>query len=75
MFTKFTKKFGFTLGCLAAVLIFASVCGFSWILTCGLVYLITLCFGWTFNWAVATGVWLVMWLLSSVFKSNVTVKK
>ena len=67
MFTKFTRKFGFTLGCLAAVLIFALVCAISWILTCGLVYLITLCFGWTFSWGIATGVWLVIWLLNSIF--------
>lgn len=75
MFTKFTKKFGFTLGCLAAVFIFAAVCAISWIITCGLVYLITLCFGWTFSWAIATGIWFVMWLLKSIFTSNVTVKK
>lgn len=75
MFTKFTKKFGFTLGCLAAVAIFAVICAISWIITCGLVYLIALCFGWTFSWAIATGVWLAMCLLQSVFKSNVTVKK
>lgn len=75
MFTKFTKKFGFALGCLAAVAIFAVLCASSWIITCGLVYLITLCFGWTFSWAIATGVWLAMCLLQSVFKSNVTVKK
>lgn len=75
MLRKFTKRFGFTLGCLTAVAVFAAICAVSWILTCGLVYLITLCFGWTFSWGIATGVWFVMWLLKSVFSSNVTVKK
>ena len=47
----------------------------SWIATCGIIKLITMCFGWTFKWSVATGIWLVMALLKSVFKSNVSVKK
>ena len=46
--------------------------GFSWILTCGVIKLITLCFGWTFKWGIATGIWLVICILKSVF--NVTVK-
>ena len=75
MFTKFTKKFGFALGYLAVVAIFAAIAGVSWIATCGLVYLVTLCFGWTFSWGIATGVWFLMFLLRSVFSSNVTVKK
>lgn len=67
MFTKFTKKFGFALGCLLAVVVFAAICGISWIATCGLVYLVTLCFHWTFSWAVATGIWLMMILARSIF--------
>lgn len=42
----------------------------SWIVTCGVIKLITLCFGFTFKWSFATGIWLIMCLLSSVFKSN-----
>lgn len=67
MFTKLAKKLGYGLGCLAAVLIFVFACSLSWIATCGLVYLITLCFGWTFSWGIATGVWLLIWLLNSIF--------
>lgn len=67
MFTKFTKKFGFALGCLFAIVVFAAICGVSWIATCGLVYLVTLCFDWTFSWAVATGIWLLMILARSIF--------
>lgn len=44
----------------------------SWIITCGIFYLITLCFGLEFSWLTATGVWLVMVLLRSIF--SVTVK-
>lgn len=75
MFSKFTEKFGVALGCLFALIILAVIGAVSWIATCGIIYLITLCFGWTFSWAIATGIWLLMFLLSSVFKSNTTVKK
>ena len=68
MFTKFTKKFGYALGCFFAVLLVALLLGISWIITCGFIYLITLCFEWTFSWGIATGIWLVMWLLNSIFK-------
>ena len=39
----------------------------SWIVTCGIIKLITLCFGVTFSWLIATGIWLVFLLLRSVF--------
>ena len=52
---------------------FLTVCyGLTWIVTCGIIKLITMCFGWTFKWSVATGIWLIMCLLQSIFK--VTVK-
>lgn len=60
-------------GAVAAIviLILALLYGFSWIVTCGIIKLITLCFGWTFKWSIATGIWLVICILKSVF--NVTV--
>ena len=42
--------------------------GVSWIATCGVVKLITICFGWTFKWSIATGIWLLLWLLDGLFK-------
>lgn len=47
--------------------------GLSWIVTCGIIKLITMCFGLTFKWSIATGIWLIICILRSVF--NVTVKK
>ena len=47
----------------------------SWLLVCGVIKLITLCFGWTFSWGLATGIWLAMFLLRSIFSSDVTVNK
>lgn len=44
--------------------------GISWIATCGVVYLITLCFGWDFSWLMATGVWASAYLIKSLFFRN-----
>lgn len=54
------------------ILILALACGVSWIVTCGVIKLITMCFGLTFKWSVATGVWLIMCLASTVFKTTVS---
>lgn len=63
-------------GAVAAIviLILALLYGFSWIVTCGIIKLITLCFGWTFKWSIATGIWLVICILKSVFKVTVNSK-
>ena len=42
--------------------------GLSWVVTCGIIKLITMCFGWTFKWSMATGIWLIMCLLPLIFK-------
>lgn len=47
--------------------------GLSWIVTCGIIKLITMCFGLTFKWSISTGIWLIICILKSIF--NVTVKK
>lgn len=55
---------------LAALTIIACY-ALCWLVTCGIIYLITLCFGLTFTWWAATGIWLVMCLLKSIFTVNV----
>ena len=57
---------------LIAIVMFLVLGAISWIITCGIFYLITLCFGLEFSWLTATGVWLVMVLLRGIF--SVTVK-
>lgn len=39
----------------------------SWLSVCGIIKLITMCFGLTFSWSVATGIWLILWLLKIAF--------
>ena len=44
------------------------VLALSWIVTCGFIKLITICFGWTFKWSIATGIWLILLLLEARIK-------
>ena len=67
------KKGG--IGCVIAIVIFGLLYSISWIITCGIIKLITLCFGWKFSWSIATGVWLIMCLLTPIFSTHTTVKK
>lgn len=55
---------------LIVALFFIFIYGISWILSCGIIKLICLCFGLKFKWSVATGIWLIMCLLQSVFVSR-----
>ena len=57
-------------GCAVALVIitiFVFSYGLSWIITCGIVKLITLCFSWTFSWSIATGIWLIICILRLIF--------
>lgn len=63
-------------GCIVAIIVLLLASGLSWILTCGILYLISLCFSLAFSWSIATGIWLVLFLLSSFFRSvNTNSKK
>lgn len=55
------------MGYILAVLFIIFVYALNWIVTCGLIKLITLCFGWAFSWAIATGIWLVILILKTIF--------
>lgn len=68
---KKTKNTGIGVVCIVVVILLCSV---SWIVTCGVIKLITMCFGLTFKWSVATGIWLVMALLRTIFKSSSVAK-
>ena len=57
---------------LVIILIIVAAYALSWIVTCGIIKLITMCFGITFKWNIATGIWLVICILKSIF--NITVK-
>ena len=67
--------FGAALTILITTLLFLGGLFLSWICTCGVVKLVTMCFDWTYSWPIATGIWLLMCLARTVFKNNVTVKK
>lgn len=58
------------LGCLFVVIGVIFLLVISWLATCGLVYLATLCFGYEFTWLFGTGVWIVLWLIKSIIPSG-----
>lgn len=62
-------------GCIITILAVLLAMGLSWILTCGIIYLVTLCFSLVFSWPIATGIWLILFLLSGFFRSNSSSKK
>lgn len=55
------------------ILVVVAMYAISWLVSCGIIKLICLCFGLTFSWAIATGIWLIMILLRGIF--SITVKK
>ena len=50
------------------IFIAAAVC--SWLFTCGIVKILTLCFGLDFSWGVATGIWIIWWIFNSIFNKK-----
>lgn len=48
--------------------------GLSWIAACGVIKVITLCFGLSFKWSISTGIWLILCMLQTVFKTTVNSK-
>lgn len=52
----------------AIIVMVALILGFSWGVTVGIIKLITLCFGLTFSWPIATGIWLVLVLVSNFLR-------
>jgi hypothetical protein len=48
------------------MLIIAGVLLMSWIITCGILWLICMCFGWGFDLLIATGIWLVLVFLKFI---------
>lgn len=52
---------------ICALLFVTGLYTIEWALTVGIIKLITLCFSWDFSLSVATGIWLILCLLESVF--------
>lgn len=44
------------------------VLGGSWLITCGIYKILTLCFGLPFDWGIATGLWIIGLIIKSLFK-------
>lgn len=55
---------------ICALIFVAGRYAIEWALTVGIIKLITLCFSWDFSLSVATGIWLILCLLESVFHKS-----
>ncbi len=60
---------------LALVLIVIVYCGISFLVSAGIIKLITLCFGIAFSWKIALGIWLILVLISRFFRIVVKSKE
>lgn len=58
------------LAIIAVIIIIILAYAISWIATCSIIKLVTLCFGWTFRWSISTGIWLALILARTVFKPS-----
>lgn len=47
----------------------------SFSITSGMIWVVCWAFGLAFSWRLAVGIWVVLIILRSIFKSNVNVKK
>ena len=55
---------------LIAIVMFLVLGAISWLITCGIFYLITLCFSLELSWLTAPGGWLVTILLKAIFNTT-----
>ena len=60
---------------LVFIILLIVMLGISYFCTAGIFWLICKCFNWAFSWKLATGVWLVLFLIGTTVKSNVQIKK
>lgn len=61
------KNILFIILCILGVIVSLAI---GYLIVVGLIKLICLCFGLVFSWKIATGVWLVLCLLSMFFGKN-----
>ena len=64
-----------TLGVFMFILAVILAYALSWIITVGIIKLITMCFGLTFKWSVATGIWLCLCVIQAWFKGAINLNK
>lgn len=58
---------------IAGAIVLLFIFGLSWITTCIIVKLITLCLGFSFKWSFATIIWLIICVLNILF--HIIIKK
>ena len=64
-----------TLGVFMLILTVMLAYALSWITTVGIIKLIAMCFGLTFKWSVATGIWLCLCVIQTWLKGAINLNK
>lgn len=57
MVKKLISVLMYGVGAVVAVFLVSLAVIISWLLICGLTYLVTLIFGWAFSWLVSSAIW------------------
>lgn len=52
-----------------AIVALISPLALSWLVTCGLVKVVTMCFDYQFTWGLGTGIWVILFIIQSIFTS------
>lgn len=65
MAKKLITNLAFGVCCAVVVVLAALIILISWLAICGLTYLVTLIFGWTYSWLAASGFWVAIVLIGA----------
>lgn len=60
------------IGCAVALFIVFLIIVFNFLVSAGIVYVLSICFGFTFTWKLALGIFIVMCLVSSIFGNRIS---
>lgn len=60
------------MGCAVALFIILLVALLNFLVSAGIVYVLSICFGFTFTWKLALGIFILMCLASSIFGNKLS---
>ena len=66
------KKIGYILGVIAAIAVMLAMVVASWLVTCGIIYSITMVFGWTFSFVWSTVIWAGIVIIFTILPNKKT---
>lgn len=52
------------------IFVFITLIALSWLIFCGMFYIIAFCFSFEFSWKIATGFWLIWVMVRALFSGK-----